>query len=236
MIRYFRWPASFDVAKLQQELNRLTAEWQEHYNKRHYEGDWSLLPLRSVGGSVTSGFAVSNGVTGHRYEDTALLQQCPYMKTVIDFFPCTKTSVRLMKLSAGAIIKEHSDHALCAEEGELRLHVPVQTHPDVYFYLEDTRIPMNEGECWYLNLTLPHRVENRSATDRVHLVIDCEINDEIKRLLEQPSFRENMQFGRQRKEKRDNETTRRMIEELLQQDNPAARELAETLQRQLGER
>jgi hypothetical protein len=229
MIRYFRWPVTFDATRLKEELNLLTAEWQHHYNKSHYEGDWSLLPLRSIGGSVTSGFAVGNTVTGHTYKDTVLLEQCPYMQSVIDFFPCEKTSIRLMKLSAGAVIREHSDHALCVEEGELRIHVPVQTHEDVYFYLEDTRIPMQEGECWYLNLTLPHSVKNQSAVDRVHLVIDCLVNDEITRLLEEPTFRETMQFGQQRTNARDEETTRRMIEELLLQDTPAARQMAEEL-------
>ena len=233
MIRYFRWPVTFDAAKLKQELNLLTAEWQGHYNKSHYEGDWSLLPLRSIGGSVTSGFAVGNNVTGNTYQDTVLLKQCPYMQSVIDFFPCEKTSVRLMKLSAGAVIKEHSDHSLCVEEGELRLHVQVQTHEDVHFFLEDTRIPMNEGGCYYLNLTFPHSVKNESPVDRVHLVIDCLVNDQIKQLLEEPAFRESMQFGRQRVEKRDDETTRRMIEELLRQDTPAARQLAEELGREL---
>jgi hypothetical protein len=36
---------------------------------------------------------------------------------------------------------------------------------------------MKEGECWYLNFNLPHRVKNSGTADRIHLVIDCVVND-----------------------------------------------------------
>ena len=36
---------------------------------------------------------------------------------------------------------------------------------------------MAEGECWYVNVNLKHWVENQSATDRIHLVIDCVVDD-----------------------------------------------------------
>ena len=36
---------------------------------------------------------------------------------------------------------------------------------------------MQEGEAWYLNFNLPHRVKNGSSSDRLHLVMDCTVND-----------------------------------------------------------
>ena len=36
---------------------------------------------------------------------------------------------------------------------------------------------MSEGEAWYLNFNLPHSVENNGERARVHLVIDCLVND-----------------------------------------------------------
>ena len=39
---------------------------------------------------------------------------------------------------------------------------------------------MNEGEAWYLNFSLEHSVRNGGATDRIHLVIDCIVNDWIR--------------------------------------------------------
>lgn len=65
----------------------------------------------------------------------------------------------------------------------MRLHVPVITSAEVIFFLDAHRIEMKAGECWYLDLSLPHWVENRSSTDRVHLVIDCEVNDWLREIL-----------------------------------------------------
>jgi hypothetical protein len=43
----------------------------------------------------------------------------------------------------------------------------------VEFYLDGELLPMEPGECWYLNLDLPHRVQNLGSSDRLHLVVDC---------------------------------------------------------------
>ena len=67
----------------------------------------------------------------------------------------------------------------------MRIHIPVVTNPDVEFFLDGRRIIMGEGECWYLDLNLPHRVQNRGSTDRVHLVIDCQLNDWLRELIAQ---------------------------------------------------
>jgi aspartyl/asparaginyl beta-hydroxylase (cupin superfamily) len=87
-----------------------------------------------------------------------------------------------MKLKAGAVIKKHRDHELSFEEGEARLHIPLVTNENVYFMLDGERILMKEGECWYLDLTLEHSVENRSQADRIHLVMDVKVNDWLKQL------------------------------------------------------
>jgi hypothetical protein len=88
-----------------------------------------------------------------------------------------------MNLHAGAVIKEHTDYDMNFEKGEVRFHIPVQTNSEVSFFLENEKIPMLEGECWYLNLSLKHRVNNSGNRNRIHLVIDCKVNDWVKNLL-----------------------------------------------------
>lgn len=184
MIQYLQLKQYFDAAIMQAEVNRITAGWwKEHYNKKHYEGGWSIIPLRSVGGDPDNPFSLhTSGNETMVYKDTPLLDGCDYIKTVLDFFACEKTSVRLMKLNAGAVIKEHTDHEMSFEEGEVRFHIPVQTNEQVDFYILNEKIPMKEGQCWYLNLSLKHRVSNGGTEDRVHLVIDCLVNDWIKEI------------------------------------------------------
>lgn len=183
LIKYIHFHQQFDVLKLQQEVAGLeTALWTAHYNSSNYEGRWTTLQLRSVNGEAANNTAIDAAslAAGISFKDTALLALCPYIKDVIDFFKIEKTAVRLMKLDAGAVIKPHRDHGLNFEQGELRLHVPVSTNENVRFFLEDEQLPMQEGSCWYLNLSLTHSVINESDSNRVHLVIDGLVNDWIK--------------------------------------------------------
>jgi mannose-6-phosphate isomerase-like protein (cupin superfamily) len=184
MIQYLQLKQYFDAASMQAEVNRLTATWwKEHYNKKHYEGSWSIIPLRSAGGDPANVYSLHVAASSHiSYSDTPLLAECPYLRSVIDFFQCETTSVRLMKLNAGAVIKEHTDHDMNFEEGEARFHIPVATNEQVDFFIMDEKVPMREGQCWYLNLSLKHRVTNAGQTDRIHLVIDCIVNEWIKKL------------------------------------------------------
>ncbi|NOJ78290.1 aspartyl/asparaginyl beta-hydroxylase domain-containing protein [Myxococcus xanthus] len=171
-----RLPFHFDVAPLQQELAALPAEaWVPHFNKREYEGEWSGVPLRSIGGM--EGRIYPDPTGRERYADTPLLARCPALRAVLATFQCPIGAARLLKLAAGARIREHTDYNLGYADGEVRLHVPITTHPDVAFFLGGERVILQPGECWYLDFNRPHRVDNPSDTDRVHLVLDCDVND-----------------------------------------------------------
>jgi mannose-6-phosphate isomerase-like protein (cupin superfamily) len=111
-----------------------------------------------------------------------VLERCPYIREVLASFHCPLKLVRFLKLSAGSNIKEHSDFDLSFEDGEVRVHIPIQTNPQVEFVVDGERLPMGEGECWYINFNLPHRIHNGGETDRVHLVIDCVLNDWLRGL------------------------------------------------------
>lgn len=88
-----------------------------------------------------------------------------------------------MRLAPGSVIKEHTDVGLGFEEGVARVHVPILTNPDVEFYLNGSRVVLTAGSCWYLRLSDPHRVANRGATDRVHLVVDLKVNGWLTELV-----------------------------------------------------
>ena len=133
MIKYIHFQQQFNVEKLQQEVAGLQAALRkEHYNRSNYEGSWTTMQLRSINGLAANNTAIPSGALqgGHAFKDTPLLTQCAFIKEVIDFFIMDKTTVRLMKLDAGALIKPHSDHDLNFEEGEVRLHIPVHTNAE----------------------------------------------------------------------------------------------------------
>jgi Aspartyl/Asparaginyl beta-hydroxylase len=182
MTSALRLPFTFDAISLKADLEKIgLGEWSPHFNPQYYEGVWSGAALRSVNGVTTQLYA--DPTQSKLYADTPILDRCCYIKEVLRVFKCPLETVRLLKLEPGSRIREHRDFDLGERWGVVRVHIPVLTHPDIEFILNGERVVMNEGESWYLDLSLPHRVENNGATDRIHLVIDCVVNEWIRSLI-----------------------------------------------------
>jgi hypothetical protein len=173
---------SVDPANLRADLGRIDrAEWITHFNTNYFEGDWTGVALLAVPGNAQT---LHTDPAAEQFVDTAVMLCCPHIAEAVTMLQCPLKSVRLLKLTGGSSIREHRDDDLGWEAGEVRLHVPIVTSPDVEFFLNGQRVVMHEGEYWYLDLSLPHRVENRSKVDRIHLVIDCLLNDWLRAAIE----------------------------------------------------
>jgi Aspartyl/Asparaginyl beta-hydroxylase len=99
-----------------------------------------------------------------------------------------------MRLTPGSVIKEHTDVDLSFEDGMVRVHIPVTTNEHVAFHLNGARVVLEAGSAWYLRLSDPHRVANQGTTDRVHLVIDADVNPWVEALFE-AAMRQEREFG-----------------------------------------
>jgi hypothetical protein len=164
----------FDADAMRRDLDHLAAsDWVDHFVPQNYEGTWSVLPLRAPAAATHPIQTIYSDPSCDAFVDTPLLARCGYLREVLAAFKCPLHAVRLMKLTPGSVIKPHDDHDLAAEQGRVRLHIPVTTNVDVDFRLNGTSVAMREGECWYLRLSDTHSVANRGETDRVHLVIDA---------------------------------------------------------------
>jgi Aspartyl/Asparaginyl beta-hydroxylase len=165
----------FDPAPLVADMDALDAgEWVPHFNTRLYTGEWSGVALRSVGGKP--GTLYPEHTANVDYADTPALGACPAIRNALDRFACPLTAVRLLRLAPGAAVGEHRDYKLGHADGELRIHVPLTTNPDVEFVHCGERVEMAPGQSWYLNFSEPHSVANRGGTARVHLLVDCVVN------------------------------------------------------------
>lgn len=229
MLKYLQLPYQFDVPAMQQEVAALEAQhWKLHYNTKNYEGGWTILPLRSINGSLDATYAVHAGGAHVTYADTVLLDYCPAIAAMLHSLQFPMMSVRLMQLEAGAVIKEHTDQDLAFEEGEVRIHIPVFTNDDVAFYVQNERVRMEAGSCWYLNLSLPHRVTNAGSTARVHLVIDGLVNDWLRQEFARPDIAVKKDAD-DSTPRYDDATIAMMVSELQRNGSTAALELAEKL-------
>ena len=186
MLSCLKLPLTFDHERINADLAHISPdEWIRHFNERYYEGEWSGVALRAPAGALNKLYPDPTAI--EPLVDTAALDRCPSIKVALAALECPVKSARLLKLASGARIIEHRDYNLSLEDGEIRLHIPIATSPFVEFYLNGERIVMKPGECWYINANLPHKVDNFGDTDRVHLVIDCMVDDWIRSLIDSAS-------------------------------------------------
>lgn len=224
MIRYAKLSLPFNVEAAQQELLCVKQNWQQHFNTFYFKGSWTALALRAPGGDHQN--IIPDLIGDHLYQDTVYMQEFPAVQSLLASLHCPVMAVRFLNLQAGSVINPHRDKELAFEKGEARLHFPVKTNPDVAFYMEDERIYLNEGECWYINANLPHSVANNGLTDRIHLVVDCKVNNWLSDVI----------AGAERVSvKNDNSQAEllKIISELKLQNTDTANQLAAQLQQQL---
>lgn len=177
-----RLAVSFDAAALVRDIDAIDQSmWTRHFNANYHDGGWSGVALRAQDGDASRLYPDPQGSS--EYFDTPMRAACPAIDAALASFGPGLRSARLLRLAPGSCIREHRDYGLSLESGEARLHVPVCTDPNVEFYLDGQLVQMEPGECWYLNLDLPHRVENFGTRARVHLVVDCGVGEHLLNLL-----------------------------------------------------
>jgi hypothetical protein len=164
---FARLPLRFDTEALRAAVARLPGQaWLSHADTGCHEGDWSGVALLSHDDAALPRAPDRGPATPTAYCDAFWQSQLARLETDL-------RSARVVRLRAAGCMREHRDHGLGLPDADRRIHVPIVTDADVDFLLDGRRIPMQAGECWFLDLSRPHRVENHGGGARVDLVIDC---------------------------------------------------------------
>jgi len=228
VIRVARLDFPIAAAQFEAEVAALPERWIPHFQKVHYEGGWTVLSLRSLQGNLDEKFPFALGDEPGNYSATPLLALCPAIGRFLDSLQCPVLSARLLNLRSGSVIKPHQDVELAFEKGEARLHIPIFTNSEVEFVIDEERVVMAPGSCWYINANLTHRVANRGATDRIHLVVDCVVDDWLRAQF----ARAEISYSAQR---RDPKELRQMIARLREMNLPAAPAIIAQLEEELAQ-
>jgi len=160
---FYRLPLHFDAEKLAEEVAGFSEdEWRAHPSG--FTGN-SALQLISSNGDLED-----DGLVGKQLA-TPLLQRCPYLQQVLASFDTVLGRTRLMRLAPNSDAKAHMDASYYWHQ-RLRIHVPIQTHPDIMFHSGNSNVHMAEGDCWVFNTWKMHTVKNNTKQTRIHLVAD----------------------------------------------------------------
>src|ERR1017187_447465 len=133
-VAHLKLPMTFVVGRLRADLAAIRPEeWTAHFNTSYSDGLWSGVALRTTEGAHVPLYPDPGKNT---YVDLEVLRRCPYIGEVLAAFHCPLQLVRLQKLTPGSNIKEHRDYNLSYEDGEVRVHIPIQTNPGVEFAVD----------------------------------------------------------------------------------------------------
>ena len=182
-----------DISYTNEELQPIVDWCEDNRNfspvitKFNKKNQWTAISIRGYANDMKQ--IGKGGVLGTT--EVSNLQNTPLydelqMESILDKIPAEKERVRLMRLEAGTIIAKHTDKVdKDIKSGKIvRLHIPIITHDIVMMtsWLPSgiAEFHMAKGECWWLDVSLPHKVVNKSHIDRVHLVVDIFNNDTIK--------------------------------------------------------
>ena len=162
--------------------------------------DWTAISLYGYGSKITDilkpGVLKSSVSVDEQLQWTSLHEATPLNPVfkILENLPCKYERVRFMKLDAGKVIGKHSDKIdkdLGFDDGQImRIHVPIRTNDDVVFSLFESprakvahEYNLKTGHYYYMDVTKPHAVRNMSEVDRIHLVVDCYVNDALRTMV-----------------------------------------------------
>ena len=200
MLSAYQLPISFDPGPLRGDVAHAEAHglWIDHWaDGVAAPGTWTVLALVAGAGDILEkGSGRLSARDGSQH--APILAELPHLRSAIETFETKVLRARLMRLKAGASIAEHRDFAYFSgqrwsfERGRIRVHIPIVGDTGVMWKLNGRALTMAAGEAWYVNVCLPHSVENRGAIDRINLVLELEVNEWLRGMFPAQNRRERL--------------------------------------------
>lgn len=164
-------------ADMKEELALAKIPWQAGY-RQYQSGGWLTAFLMNSSGR-TSEQTISDGIG----RATPLMIQFPATARYIESLGLDIMCMRLANMKPGACLFEHVDYRELSERPRLRLHIPIVTNLHAELILSEHAVHMSGGILWVLDPQHRHAALNGGLTDRVHLLIDCYVNERLTELL-----------------------------------------------------
>jgi aspartyl/asparaginyl beta-hydroxylase len=179
-----------DPDQLLADLNRMDDSlWTVQYDNAE---KWTGIALYSLDGDA------QNLRTTPRLPvyKTPAGEKCSYITNeLLPQFGSEWLRVVFYRLAAGARVAEHRDMGTNRRIlGITRFHIPIVTNDNVLMYLGGKPYHFEIGTVWYFDASARHAVENNSAHDRIHLVIDVRTSQATEALLKPDTFKDRLRL------------------------------------------
>jgi len=174
-------PAEFNDA-VGAELAKASIPWKEAYSS-YQSGGWYVAQLVNSSGSTEQ-----LRIDGGEPVATPLLAQFPAIRQLLTETELDVRIARLARISPGSWMHEHNDNVGIGEVRQ-RLHIPISSNPKAVLCFDGTHVHLTPGFMWKLDHErVPHAAANYGEDDRVHLILDCRVNEALQRLIDAESI------------------------------------------------
>jgi len=190
------------ISPLIEAVEELDTEYTNHYSNYNKKKPWGALSLRGYTSDpafitkpeeMSKKWQLEHIDENFSMQDTELRTALPQVEEILKLLPGKLHRIRLMKLVPnGGELERHTDQVDSdsgVQNGKImRFHFPIITNDDVVFTMwgvdgNPKSANMRVGECWFLDIRKPHQAINNGDSDRIHLVVDVEANDEVRGLI-----------------------------------------------------
>lgn len=160
-----------------EELRNASIPWKEAYSN-YQSGGWYVAQLVN-----SSGRTDQLKIDGGAPVPTPLLEQFPSIARFLAETPLDVRIARLASISPGSWMHEHNDD-VGIQEVRQRLHIPIETNPKAVLCFDGAHVHLDKGYLWKLDHErVPHAAANYGDKSRVHLILDCKVNDALTDLM-----------------------------------------------------
>lgn len=169
------------IGAICRELDGADIPWNEPYPE-----------YGSAGMQVATLFNPTGEQFNFDYRDCRAPQQTPLLQklpSIAKFLASSRLAImgsRLLRLLPGAFLHEHRDFVYLENLKRLRLHLPLVTNQNAFIIAPGRRLHFKRGFLWKLDpKATVHSACNFGLQPRIHLMIDCYMNDRLLELLSQ---------------------------------------------------
>ena len=163
--------------KIEREVLLLDIPWIESYTDYQSSG-WKTTSLMSCSGK-SDDLIIRDG----RAIETENLQYLPTLRNYLKFLSLDYMWVRLAKLEPNSFLWEHKDYVELEEKNRLRFHLPITTNKNSFMIMLGHQIHLGRGYLWKLDPRVTHGACNMGSTARIHLIIDCYVDEQVQMAL-----------------------------------------------------
>lgn len=181
------------------KLEEFEDEFANHPSKKNKYDSWGAISIRGYSSDYTEigkpnvGKGEWSSNAEGVLQDTELRKRFSEIELILKELPTPEVDrIRIMRLRPNGGIARHSDQiekTAGVADGKLcRIHVPIQTEPEVLFHMWDHNgkehvVNMPTGSTYLFDYRKPHAVSHSGKHDRIHIVIDLVSNEALRKLI-----------------------------------------------------